>query len=113
MTNDSVVQTLNKAISEIKEHSFFDAHETLESIWYPRRFEESNEINLIRGLINAAVCLELLKRGKEEAGKKVWKNYLKQRPLLYKTTSPYLNIYHQMARDLESIKNTFFITAKV
>lgn len=98
-------ELLEKCLCEIKEELFFEAHETLESIWYPRRFESSNEVKLIKGLINACVCLELFKRDKVDSGKKVWKIYLKYRPLLYKTTSPNLNEYHQLARVLESFKN--------
>lgn len=107
MTSDTKTKlTLNKAISEINEHMFFDAHETLELIWYPRRFEHSKEIKLIKGLINGVISLELLKRGKADAAKKVWKNYLKHRPLLYNISSPHLNTYHKMSRQIESIKNT-------
>lgn len=110
MIDDTKIEhTLNKAISEISEHKFFDAHETLESIWYERRFEKSNEIKLIKGLINATVSLELLKKGKEDAAKKIWKVYLKYRPLLYKTSSAHLNSYHKIARHVESIKNKYGI----
>lgn len=98
-------KVLEACLSEIENNLFFEAHETLESIWYPRRFEIDNETLLLKGLINAAVSLELFKRGKRAAGKKVWKNYLKYRPLLYKTSSPYLNHYHQISRCLEKIKN--------
>ena len=110
MINDTQIEhILNKTISEINEHKFYDAHETLELIWYPRRFESSNEVKLIKGLINATVSLELLKKGKKDASKKVWKIYLKYRPLLYKTASAHLNSYHKIARHVESIKNKYGI----
>ncbi len=99
---------LDKSLLEIKEWHFYDAHETLELIWFPRRFEENDEVKLIKGLINAVVSLELLKRDKESSSTKVWKNYLKYRPLLYKITSLHLNRYHQIARHVESIKNKSF-----
>jgi hypothetical protein len=98
-------QLLDKSLAEINENRFYDAHETLESIWYPLRFDDSNEIKLIKGLINAVVSLELSKRGKEDASIEVWKNYLKYRPLLYKVSSPNLNRYHTIARRVENIKN--------
>lgn len=103
--NLSERELLDKSLLEIDEHLFYNAHETLESIWFARRFEKNNEILLIKGLINATVSLELLKRGREEASKKAWKVYLKYRPLLYKTTSPHLNKFHEIARHLEKIKN--------
>lgn len=103
--NSNSKELLHRCIREIKEGLFFEAHETLESIWYPKRFEQNNEMLLIKGFINGSVSLELLKRGRENASNKVWKNYLKYRPLLYKTTSPNLNEYHQLARAIENFKN--------
>ncbi|MFA6192665.1 MAG: DUF309 domain-containing protein [Sulfurimonas sp.] len=98
-------QLLDKSLVEIDENRFYDAHETLEAIWYPLRFDESDEIKLIKGFINAVVSLELSKRGKESASIRVWKNYLKYRPLLYKVSSPNLNRYHTIARHVENEKN--------
>jgi len=98
-------QLLERSLAEIDENRFYDAHETLEAIWYPLRFDESDEIKLIKGFINAVVSLELSKKGKKSASIKVWKNYLKYRPLLYRVSSPNLNRYHAIARQVESIKN--------
>ena len=98
-------QLLDQFISEISEERFYEAHESLEAIWFPRRFEENDEIKLLKGFINAAVSFELIKRGRKDSSKKVWKNYLKYRPLLYKIQSPHLNKYHFIARHVESINN--------
>ncbi len=102
-THTALLDTFT-ALLDAKE--FYDAHECLEAIWFPRRFEENNEIKLIKSFINASVCFELIKKNKRDASDKVWKNYLKHRPLLYKTDSPYLNKYHAIARKIEYIKNT-------
>jgi len=100
---------LNEFILCIDEKRYYDAHEALEEIWYPRRFEDDNEINLLKGFINAAVSFELIKRGRVNPSKTAWKNYLKYRPLLYKLSSPFLNDYHSLARKVEHIyyKKTF------
>ena len=88
----------------LREERFYDAHEALEALWFPRRFEKNNEVQLLKGLINASVALELLVHKKRvPQSKKVWANYLKYRPLLYKTDSPYKNHYYQLSRYLESI----------
>lgn len=87
----------------LNEHRYYDAHEVLENVWFPRRFEDSNEVKLLKGFINAAVSFELHKRLKVSQGKKVWANYLKYRPLLYKTDSKNLNHYHSLARYIEKI----------
>ena len=60
----------------IDEKRYYDAHEALEKLWYPRRFEEDNEVKLLKGFINGAVSLELYKRGKITQSKNVHKTYL-------------------------------------
>ncbi|WP_226960539.1 DUF309 domain-containing protein [Sulfurimonas paralvinellae] len=85
----------------LREERFYDAHEALEALWFPRRSEKSAEVMLIKGLINAAVSFELIKRGRIPQSKKVWQNYLKYRQFLFKIDSPYLNDYYQLSRDVE------------
>ena len=87
----------------IDEERFYDAHEALEVLWFPRRFENSNEMMYLKGLINAAVSFELLKRGRVKQSKKVWMNYLKYRQLFFKTDSLHLNDLHQLSRHLEAL----------
>ena len=61
----------------ILEHKFFEAHETLEEFWFPRRKEKTKEVLIAKGFINAAVSFELKKRGRELSSKKIWQVYLK------------------------------------
>jgi hypothetical protein len=90
----------------LNEKRYYDAHEALEEIWFPRRFEQDNEILLLKGFINASVCFELLQRGREAASKKAWNTYLKYRPLLYKTTSSHKNRYQFISRHLDTLYNS-------
>lgn len=98
---------INEKIQEfvfcLQEQRFYDAHEALEEVWFPRRFEKSDEMNLLKGFINASVSFELFKRGKEMQSQKVWQNYLKYRGLLFKVESQYKNLYYQLSRDLEAL----------
>jgi len=94
-------QLLDEYLLCINQRRYYDAHEALEEIWFPRRFEEDNEVKLLKGFINAAVSFELHKRGRKLQSQKVWKNYLKYRPLLYKVDSPLLNKYHTLSREIE------------
>ncbi len=87
----------------IDEERFYDAHEILEELWFPRRFETSNEVMYLKGLINVAVSFELMKRGREKQSKKVWMNYLKYRQLFFKIDSLYLNEFYKLSRHLENI----------
>jgi len=106
MTNSKLhEEALEEFVLCLQEKRFYDAHEALEAVWFPVRFEELDEVKLLKGFINAAVCFELMKKKKDESAQKVWKNYLKYRPLLYKVQSPYLNKYHEIARFIEKINH--------
>ncbi len=63
--------------SLIKAHAFYEAHEVLEEIWFPRRRQKDRKTLILRGFINAAVAFELYKRGKRENALRVWQTYLK------------------------------------
>ncbi|SFV49862.1 hypothetical protein MNB_SM-7-1465 [hydrothermal vent metagenome] len=95
---------IDQYLKLLKQEHFFEAHEVLEEFWFPRRFEKSDEVQLVRGLINAAVSFELIKRGRIEASKRVWRNYLKYRTLLYKVVSKEYNEYHRAIRTVDMIK---------
>jgi hypothetical protein len=86
----------------IDEKRYYDAHEVLEELWFPRRFEEQYEVKLLKGFINAAVSFELHKRGRANQSKKVWKNYLKYRPLLLKVNT-HKKEFYALSRDIENI----------
>ena len=97
-------QALKNFIVSLDEYRFYDAHEDLEELWFPRRFEEDDEVKLLKGFINAAVSFELIKKGKLEASKKVWKNYLKYIPLLQIIDSKHKEMYKKIALHVEEIK---------
>ncbi|HFB54151.1 MAG TPA: DUF309 domain-containing protein [Sulfurimonas autotrophica] len=88
----------------LREERFYDAHEALEALWFPRRFEDDSEVKLLKGFINAAVSFELVKKGRIPQSKKVWQSYLKYRQLLFKVNSPYLNEYYQLSRKIEFLR---------
>ncbi|MCW8894578.1 MAG: DUF309 domain-containing protein [Sulfurimonas sp.] len=105
MSSSQHKQHLKDFIQELDEDRFYDAHESLEAIWFPRRFEESDEIKLLKGFINAAVCFELIKKGRAESAKKVWNTYLKYKPLVHKINSEHLSEYHFLILHVEKIKD--------
>ena len=63
----------------IIEKKYFEAHEILEEYWHTIRKTSNPYKNVYRGFINAAVAMELKKRGKKF--KKVWNTYEKYKPL--------------------------------
>jgi Domain of unknown function (DUF309) len=96
MINSEYTELINEFIVCINETRYYDAHETLEKIWFPRRFEKSSEMNLIKGFINAAVSFEVIKRGRPESAKKVWQTYEKYIILLGSFESPYNSRYIEL-----------------
>jgi hypothetical protein len=63
----------------LEEGRYYDAHEVLEALWFPRRFEKDPEVLLLKGMINAAVSFELRKRGRNERARVPWRTYEKYR----------------------------------
>jgi len=109
MTYQKHKELLDEFTQRIEAQRFYDAHESLEVIWFPRRFEDDDEVKLLKGFINAAVSFELLKRGRVDSSKKVWKNYLKYKMLLCKVSSPHIKQYHKISKYLESYKNRLYL----
>jgi len=66
----------------IDKEEFFLAHEILEDYWHSIRKTSNPYKNVYRGFINAAVALELKKRGRNNY-KRVWNTYEKYKPLYF------------------------------
>ena len=101
------IELLDEFIKHLEKGRFYEAHESIEEIWFKRRFEDCDEMRLLKGFINASVCFELIKRGREEQSKRVWKTYLKYRQLLHKIDSPHINTYYKISRHIDRIKSNF------
>ena len=86
----------------LEKRHYFQAHEALEAIWFPRRFADNSEMKLLKGFINAAVSFELVKRGRKEAAKRVWKNYEKYVVLLDGIHSEHTPTYKKMKHYVEA-----------
>ncbi len=100
---------INEFIERINEGRYYDAHESLEEIWFPRRFEDDPEMKLIKGFINAAVSFELIKKGRNHSSEKVWKNYEKYKVLLNTFESPYMGRYEELSEFLENKREELVI----
>lgn len=103
------MKMISKKIEEfiecLNDERYYDAHEALEEVWFPRRFEKSNEVKVLKGFINASVSFELIKRGREKQSNKVWANYLKYRPLLLCVESSHKNEFYKLSRVVEEINH--------
>ena len=92
----------------IRAGEYYEAHEALEEVWFPRRFEKNDEIRLIKGFINASVAFELVKRNRMEPARKTWSVYLKYRPLLNEIESGHVALYREIERTLEKTHEQLF-----
>lgn len=88
----------------LSEGRYYDAHNDLEHLWYPRRFEKDDEVLLWKGFISAAVSFELIKRGRKEASEKAWETYLKYSPLVESVVTPHKELYVKMIQIIEQTK---------
>jgi hypothetical protein len=95
---------LDDFLTCLRETRYYDAHEVLEVHWFPRRFEDDDEIRLLKGFINASVSFELIKRGRPEPSKRAWNNYLKYRPILDTLQSDMTAAYRKVAKEVEAIR---------
>ena len=92
----------------IRNGNYYEAHEVLEAVWYPNRFEKDDEVLLIKGFINASVAFELVKRGRMEPARKAWGVYLKYRPLMERTDAGRKPLYHAVDNVLEATYEQLF-----
>lgn len=96
-----ITEAFEAFVHSIHEGRYYDAHEDLEHLWFPRRFEENDEIKLWKGFINAAVSFELIKRGRPAPSQKAWDTYLKYLPIVHTLESPHKELYGKIAQLLE------------
>ena len=111
MTED-YSEHLDRFVLCLEEERFYDAHEALEEIWFPRRFEDDIEMKLLKGFINAAVSFELTKRGRPDSATKVWKNYEKYRPLVDTFDSINTNYYEKLVLRLDMMRESMILFVK-
>ena len=64
---------LKEYLRLLDEEEYFDAHEVLEEAWHPLRLNKHPLSNLAKGLINAAIAFEHLKRDRQNAQAKARK----------------------------------------
>ena len=92
----TVAQACEAYMRALEEGRYYDAHEDLEALWFPRRFEKDAEVNLWKGFINAAVCFELIKKGRPIPSQTAWKTYLKYVVVLDALETEHNHIYVTM-----------------
>jgi hypothetical protein len=87
----------------LHKQKYYEAHEALEEVWFEKRFEDDNEIKILKGFINSAVCFELIKRGRKIQSARVWANYLKYRQLIFRSDFTHKKEIYKISREIEKI----------
>jgi hypothetical protein len=89
-------------LRSLEEERYYDAHEDLEALWFPRRFESDDEVKLWKGFINAAVCFELIKLGRPKPSQTAWNTYIKYVALLDTLESEHNALYVTMVQSIQN-----------
>ena len=69
-TNEDLKDALKQYIYFMKAGEYFVAHEVLEEGWHPLRLRKDPIANFVKGLINAAISFEHIKRDKKDMVRK-------------------------------------------
>ncbi len=97
----SITESCDAFVCSLNEGRYYDAHEDMEPLWFSRRFEDNDEVRLWKGFINAAVCFELIKRGRPKSSDIPWQTYLKYSPLLEHLVTPHKQLYVKIVQIIE------------
>jgi len=63
--NDDLESALKEYLKCLNEKEYFEAHEVLEEAWHPLRLQKHPLANLVKGLINAMISFEHIKRNRK------------------------------------------------
>ena len=100
----AIVEAFAAYERSVRDGRYYEAHEDLEAIWYPRRFEDDDEVRLWKGFINAAVSFELIRRKRPEPSRKAWQTYRKYFDRLGLIETPHYPLYVTIAEMLEAVR---------
>ncbi|MCH9741450.1 MAG: DUF309 domain-containing protein [Epsilonproteobacteria bacterium] len=106
--NHDLGGALKAYIQLLYNESYFYAHEVLEEAWHPLRKSKHPLSNLVKGLINAAIAFEHLKRNREDAHRKaqtVIASYERHKSLAVKGII-YYELFMEATKQIEALKTT-------
>ena len=110
--NYDLKEALRDYIKLLNQEAYLDAHEALEEAWHPLRLSNHPLKNLVKGLINAAIAFEHLKRNRDNAehrALKVIASYERHKHLVRYGIVNY-ELFEEAIQKVETIKkqHTFF-----
>jgi hypothetical protein len=106
--NLNLEDALETYIQLLNQKYYFDAHEILEEAWHPLRKSNHPLKNLVKGLINGAICFEHLKRNRLDSKRKaltVLKSYERHKHLCVEGIE-YFNLFKKACSKIENLKKS-------
>jgi predicted metal-dependent hydrolase len=104
--NYDLKSALEGYLELLEKNSYFDAHEALEEAWHPLRKMKHPLRNLVKGLINAAICFEHIKRNRNESKRKalqVLKSFERHKHLCIENID-YFELFKEACEKIEDLK---------
>lgn len=98
-----MLKALETFLHVVEKEDFVEGHEVLEDTWRAWKNDPATrqESYILKGLINGATALALVRLGRESSAHKVWETYEKYRPLIDTIPSPLTPNYRQACALLE------------
>ncbi len=107
--NNNLKLALLSYIKLFDKKAYFEAHEILEEAWHPLRKSNHPLKNLVKGLINGAICFEHIKRDKKESrrkAKQVLKSYERHKHLCREEIELF-NEFQECCKRIEELKKLY------
>jgi len=104
--NEDLEGALQAYLKLLDEEEYFEAHEVLEEAWHPLRLSEHPLANLAKGLINAAITFEHIKRNRKNLktkAQKVIASYDRHKHLCVENIRAY-TLFKQACEKVEALK---------
>jgi len=104
--NEDLEGALQAYLKLLDEEEYFEAHEVLEEAWHPLRLSKHPLANLAKGLINAAITFEHIKRNRKNVkakAQKVFASYERYKPLCVEEIRAYA-LFKKACEKVEALK---------
>jgi predicted metal-dependent hydrolase len=101
-------EALKEYISLLDKRLYFQAHEILEEAWHPLRKANHPLRNLVKGLINASIAFEHIKRDRKNAKEKAQRVFIgyKKYKYIYSDNIKYYDLFAQAINRVELIRES-------
>jgi len=104
--NDDLEGSLKEYLKLLDEEEYFEAHEVLEEAWHPLRLKKHPLANLVKGLINAAIAFEHIKRNRnnvKDKANRVMASYERYKGLCVEEII-YYTLFKEAEQKIETLK---------